>query len=175
MGDVVAWPTNLGWMMGPWLLFQLINGCTLALFGGVTSTAAFCQFVEVAQVSMLGVVPSLVKAWQAGNCTQGSNWSCVRKFSSSGEASDPRAMLWLSSRAHYKPIIEYCGGTEVAGSYLSSTMVQPNAPSLFSTPVLGSNFLIMNDEGMFASFLLHYHGSLTSCLFSFFRCRDSPG
>ncbi len=21
MGDVVAWPTNLGWMMGPWLVF----------------------------------------------------------------------------------------------------------------------------------------------------------
>ncbi len=26
-GDVVAWPTNLGWMMGPWLIFaSLLNG-----------------------------------------------------------------------------------------------------------------------------------------------------
>ena len=24
-------------------------------------------------------------------------------------------MLWLSSRANYQPVIEYCGGTEVAG------------------------------------------------------------
>jgi acetyl-CoA synthetase len=147
VGDVVAWPTNLGWMMGPWLLFQMINGATIALFGGVTSTHPFCKFVERANVSMLGVVPSLVKAWEAADATAGCDWSCVKKFSSSGEASDPMSMLWLMSRANYQPIIEYCGGTEVAGSYMSSTMVQPNAPSMFSTPVLGSNFMVMDDQG----------------------------
>ena len=146
-GDVVAWPTNLGWMMGPWLLFQMINGASIALFGGVTSTAPFCKFVENAHVSMLGVVPSLVKAWEAGNCTADCNWSCVKKFSSSGEASDPMSMLWLMSRANYKPVIEYCGGTEVAGSYMSSTLVQPNCPSMFSSPVLGSNFIVLDDRG----------------------------
>ena len=32
-GDVVAWPTNLGWMMGPWLLYAaLLNGASIALF-----------------------------------------------------------------------------------------------------------------------------------------------
>lgn len=31
--DVLAWPTNLGWMMGPWLLYAaLLNGATMALF-----------------------------------------------------------------------------------------------------------------------------------------------
>ena len=40
-GDVVAWPTNLGWMMGPWLLYAaLLNGATIALFqvGNLTHT-----------------------------------------------------------------------------------------------------------------------------------------
>lgn len=147
VGEVVAWPTNLGWMMGPWLLFQLINGATIALFGGVTSTDLFCKFVEEAKVNMLGVVPSLVKSWWALNATEKCDWSCVTRFSSSGEASDPTAMLWLMSRANYHPIIEYCGGTEVAGSYLSSTMVQPNVPSMFSSPVLGSNFIMIDHEG----------------------------
>ena len=147
VGEVVAWPTNLGWMMGPWLLFQMINGATIALFGGVTSTDLFCKFVEQAKVSMLGVVPSLVKSWWTLNATEKCDWSCVRRFSSSGEASDPIAMQWLMSRAHYAPVIEYCGGTEVAGSYLSSTLVQPNVPSMFSTPVLGSNFIIIDHEG----------------------------
>lgn len=147
-GDVVCWPTNLGWMMGPWLLFQMINGASIALFGGVTSTDLFCKFVETAKVSMLGVVPSLVKAWQSTNAAAGCDWSSVTKFSSSGEASDPNAMHWLMSRcAGYRPVIEYCGGTEIAGSFLSSTMVQPNVPSVFSTPVLGSNILIINDSG----------------------------
>ena len=32
-GDVAAWPTNLGWMMGPWLLYAaLLNGAAIALF-----------------------------------------------------------------------------------------------------------------------------------------------
>ena len=31
-GDIVAWPTNLGWMMGPWLVFAvLINKGTIAI------------------------------------------------------------------------------------------------------------------------------------------------
>lgn len=47
---MVAWPTNLGWMMGPWLLYQLINGATIALFTGMSTSGPFLQFVEDAQV-----------------------------------------------------------------------------------------------------------------------------
>lgn len=32
-GSVVCWPTSLGWMMGPWLLFSaMLNGATVAMF-----------------------------------------------------------------------------------------------------------------------------------------------
>jgi acetyl-CoA synthetase len=147
VGDRVAWPTNIGWMMGPWLLFQMINGATIGIFNGVTSTDAFCQFVEEAKMSMVGVIPSLVKAWQARNATDQCDWSCVRRFSSTGEASDPENYLWLMSRVPgYAPVIEYCGGTEIGGSFLSSTLVQPNVPSMFSTPVLGSQILLLDTE-----------------------------
>jgi acetyl-CoA synthetase len=135
-------------MMGPWLLFQLINGATLGIFNGVTSTDAFCQFVEEAKISLVGVIPSLVKAWQARDATKDCDWSCVRRFSSTGEASDPENYLWLVSRVPgYAPVIEYCGGTEIGGSYLSSTMVQPNVPSMFSTPVLGSQLYLLDADG----------------------------
>ncbi|KAG7365141.1 acyl-CoA synthetase/AMP-acid ligase [Nitzschia inconspicua] len=147
IGDRVAWPTNIGWMMGPWLLFQLINGATIGLFNGITSTESFCEFVDEAEISMLGVVPSLVKSWQARNATANCDWSRIKKFSSTGEASDPGTYLWLMSRVPgYAPVMEYCGGTEIGGSFLSSTLVQPNVPSMFSTPVLGSKILMMNAE-----------------------------
>jgi acetyl-CoA synthetase len=146
-GDRVAWPTNIGWMMGPWLVFQLINGATIGIFNGVTSTNAFCQFIDAAKISMVGVIPSLVKAWQARNATQDCDWSCVRRFSSTGEASDPVNYLWLMSRVPgFAPVMEYCGGTEIGGSFLSSTMVQPNVPSMFSTPVLGSQLLLLDER-----------------------------
>ncbi len=147
-GENVVWPTNIGWMMGPFILFQLINGATVGIFNGITSTNAFCEYVEAAQMSLVGVIPSLVKAWQASGATDRCDWSCVRRFSSTGEASDPRNMLWLMSRVPgYAPIIEYCGGTEIGGSYMSSTMVQPNVPSMFSSPVLGSQIQLLDQEG----------------------------
>ena len=148
VGDVVAWPTNIGWMMGPWLIFQLINGATLALFNGITSTYSFCKFVERAKVSMLGVIPSLVKTWHTMNTVDADcDWSSIRRFSSTGEASDPVSMFWLMSRVPgYAPVIEYMGGTEIGGSFLSSTAVQRNVPSMFSTPVLGSSFLLLDEN-----------------------------
>lgn len=149
IGERVAWPTNIGWMMGPWLLFQLINGASVCLFNGIPSTKAFCEFVDESDVSMLGVVPSLVKSWQASNATDGCDWSKIRRFSSTGEASDPLTALWLMSRVPgYAPVMEYCGGTEIGGSFLSSTLVHENVPSMFSTPVLGSRFLLQDDAGV---------------------------
>eukprot|EP00536_Pseudo-nitzschia_multiseries_P001634 jgi/Psemu1/181537/e_gw1.21.18.1 len=147
IGDRVAWPTNIGWMMGPWLLFQLVNGATIGLFNGIPSTKSFCEFVDEAKISVLGVVPSLVKSWQASNATENCDWSTIRMFSSTGEASDPVTALWLMSRvAGYAPVMEYCGGTEIGGSFLSSTLIQENVPAMFSTPVLGSKFLLQDSD-----------------------------
>jgi acetyl-CoA synthetase len=57
-------------------------------------------------------------------------------------------MLWLMSRVPgYAPVIEYCGGTEIGGSYMSSTVVQPNVPSMFSSPVLGSQLVLLDQNG----------------------------
>jgi acetyl-CoA synthetase len=60
--------------------------------------------------------------------------------------------LWLMSRVTgYAPVMEYCGGTEIGGSFLSSTVVQPNAPAMFATPVLGSALCLLKDTGGFVS------------------------
>lgn len=61
-GDVVCWPTSFGWMLGPWLMFAtLLNGATVALLHGSPQGRPFGTFVQAARVTMLGVVPSLVK------------------------------------------------------------------------------------------------------------------
>eukprot|EP00546_Thalassionema_frauenfeldii_P002561 CAMPEP_0178938310 /NCGR_PEP_ID=MMETSP0786-20121207/26259_1 /TAXON_ID=186022 /ORGANISM="Thalassionema frauenfeldii, Strain CCMP 1798" /LENGTH=667 /DNA_ID=CAMNT_0020617013 /DNA_START=256 /DNA_END=2259 /DNA_ORIENTATION=+ len=146
---VVAWPTNVGWMMGPWLVYQLLNQVTIALHCHSAPTSwDFLQFVKRAKVTMLGVIPSLVKRWRR-TCPEVDLGNQIETFGSTGEASDPSDMFWLMSRVQgYAPVMEYCGGTELGGSYLSSTLLQPNIPSLFSTPVLGSKlfFLPNNTE-----------------------------
>ncbi|HDZ19764.1 hypothetical protein LCGC14_0016090 [marine sediment metagenome] len=147
-GDVVAWPTNLGWMMGPWLIYAaLINKASMALYDDAPTLGGFGQFVQDAKVTMLGVVPSLVRAWRASGCIRGCDWSAIRAFSSTGECSSREDMLFLMSLAGYKPIIEYCGGTEIGGGYITGTVAQPSAPSTFSTPALGLDLAILDDQG----------------------------
>ena len=96
--DRIAWPTNIGWMMDPWLLFQRIHGATICLFQGLPHTKHFCKFIEVSKVTILGVIPSLVKAWYDRSSIDGSDWSHIRRFSSTGEASDEETYHWLMSR-----------------------------------------------------------------------------
>ncbi len=144
--DIIAWPTNIGWMMGPWLIFaSLINGATMALFDGRPTTLDFLRFITEAKVSILGLVPALVRSWRAENSNL--DLRGIRLFSSTGEASNPEDYLWLMSRSAFQaPVIEYCGGTEIGGGYITGTMVQPATPSLFTTPALGIDFTILGDD-----------------------------
>ena len=146
-GDVVCWPTNLGWMMGPWLIFAtLINKGCLTLYYGAPTGEGFGRFVQDAGVTMLGVVPSLVRHWKATASCEGLNWNAIKCFSSTGEASNPDEMIYLMNLAGNKPVIEYCGGTEIGGGYVTSTVVQTNIPSTFSSQALGGEFVLIDDQ-----------------------------
>ena len=147
LNDVVCWPTNLGWMMGPWLVFAaLINKATIGLYYGAPLDNGFGKFVQEAQVTMLGVVPSIVKHWKASGCMENLDWNAIRCFSSTGEVSNPTEMSYLMQLAGGKPVIEYCGGTEIGGGYVTSTVVQDNEPSTFSTQALGTEFVLLDEE-----------------------------
>ena len=145
--DVVCWPTNLGWMMGPWLIFaSLINKAAIALYYGAPMDEKFGEFVQNAKVTMLGVVPSIVKNWVKTKCNENLDWNSIKCFSSTGEVSSPNEMEYLMQLANNKPVIEYCGGTEIGGGYVTSTMVQPNIPSTFSTQALGGQFVLLDEN-----------------------------
>jgi len=147
-GDVVAWPTNLGWMMGPWLIFAtLINRGTIALYYESPLEPGFAKFIERAEVKVLGLVPSLVKAWRNTGATDGADWRKLKAFSSTGECSNASDYLYLMSRAGYRPVIEYCGGTEIGGGFMTGTLLQPASPATFSTTSLGLDVEILDDNG----------------------------
>jgi acetyl-CoA synthetase len=147
-GDVLVWPTNLGWMMGPWLIFaSLLNQAAMGLYYGTPASREFCRFVQEARTTMLGVVPSIVKAWRNAECTQGLDWSTIKVFSSTGECSNPDDMRWLMSQGGGRPVIEYCGGTEIGGGYITGTVTRPCIPGAFNTPALGLDFELLDENG----------------------------
>jgi acetyl-CoA synthetase len=135
-------------MMGPWLIYAtFINGAAMALSTEVPTGRDFTRFVEKAGVTVLGVVPSLVAAWRASGAAEGRNWSRIRLFSSTGEAANPSDYEYLMGLAGNKPIIDYIGGTELAGGYMSCTVLHPCVPATFTTPTLGGGIHIIDDEG----------------------------
>lgn len=148
-GDVVAWPTNIGWMMGPWLVYAaLINRATIALYEGLPSGPEFAKFIENAGVTVLGVVPSLVRSWRDNGACEKVDWTGVRVFSSTGEPSTREDSLWLMSLTGYRaPIIEYCGGTEIGGGYITGSVMQPCSPATFTTAAMGLDFVTLGDDG----------------------------
>ncbi len=171
--DVTAWPTNIGWMMGPWLIFAtLVNGACMALYPGATNTPEYLRFIRRTGVTMQGVIPSLVRTWRRGGAgegrhsgmaeerhggmaeerhggmAEGIDWPSIRVFSSTGEPASRTDYLWLMSRAGYRaPVIEYLGGTEIGGGHLACTVLQPCSPAVFTTANLGVDFVILDEAG----------------------------
>jgi len=146
--DVVAWPTNIGWMMGPWLIFAtLANNATIALYNGAPNKKEFIDFVQNCGITILGTIPSLVRAWRTTMDNRTGFWPNVRLFSSTGEPSHVEDYLWLMSTTNYRaPVIEYCGGTELSGGYIAGSVVQSASPAIFTTPALGIDFQILNEN-----------------------------
>ncbi|MDF9796837.1 acetyl-CoA synthetase [Catalinimonas alkaloidigena] len=145
--DTLTWTTGMGWMMGPWTIFAaLMNKATLALFTGSAASTAFGSFMQEASISILGTIPSLVKVWRKTQMMEQYHWN-VRVLSSTGEPSQVEDYLYLMWLAKFKaPIIEYCGGTEIGGGYLTGTVVQPASPATFTTPALGMDLIFREEE-----------------------------
>ncbi|KAL0396145.1 UNVERIFIED_CONTAM: putative acyl-activating enzyme 17, peroxisomal [Sesamum calycinum] len=100
-----------------------------------------------ARVTMLGVIPSIVRAWKSADATATYDWSAIRCFASTGEASNADEYLWLMGRARYKPVIEYCGGTEIGGGFVTGSLLQHQSLAAFSTPAMGCSLFILGADG----------------------------
>lgn len=70
-----------------------------------------------------------------------------RCFGSTGEASNVDEYLWLMGRALYKPVIEYCGGTEIGGGFITGSLLQAQSLAAFSTPAMGCKLFILGNDG----------------------------
>lgn len=146
-GNVVAWPTNLGWMMGPWLVFAtLINKGSIAISKHAPITNDFCNFIEIAKINILGVVPSIVRRWRENDSLSNLDLSNIKLFTSTGESSSPDDMFYLMASAKYKPVMEYCGGTEIGGAYASGTLLHDCIPSTFPTANFATQIVLLNSE-----------------------------
>ncbi len=68
-GTRISWYTDIGWMMGPWLIYgALINGATICIYDGAPDYPTpdrMWEFCSKHKVEVLGISPTLVRSLAA--------------------------------------------------------------------------------------------------------------
>lgn len=154
-GDVIYWMTDMGWMMGPWLVFgALLLGATCVLYDGAPDYPGpdrLWATVERCRVTALGVSPTLVRALAVhgeGPVRQ-HDLSSLRCFASTGEPWNPAPWLWLFQTVGQGklPIINYSGGTEISGGIVMGNPLLPLKPCAFSAACPGMAADVLDEQG----------------------------
>ncbi len=154
-GECMYWMTDMGWMMGPWLVFgTLILGATMVVYDGAPdypSPSRIWQLSEDNRVTHLGLSPVLVRALKQRGAEHVArhDLSGLRAVCSTGSPWDPESWQWCFEHVlgGNKPILNYSGGTEIGGGILCGNFFQPLAPASFSGPVPGMDAVVVDASG----------------------------
>jgi acetyl-CoA synthetase len=153
--DVVFWFTDIGWMMGPWLIFgSLILGATMVLYEGTPDTPGpdrLWRIVADHKVSILGVSPTLVRGLMSAGADhpRRHDLSSLRVLGGTGEPWNPEPFNWYFTQVGKRrlPVINYSGGTEIAGGILCGNVLSRLRPCSFAGPLPGIAADVLDDQG----------------------------
>ncbi|WP_083249166.1 AMP-binding protein [Bacillus solimangrovi] len=153
--DCLFWYTDMGWMMGPFLLFGgLINGASILLFEGTPDFPNPDRIWKIADehnVTHLGISPTLIRSIMH----EGEKWIApyklekLRVIASTGEPWNVEPWEWLFDKVGKQqiPIFNYSGGTEISGGILGNVLVRPIEPISFNSPIPGMAAHVYDDSG----------------------------
>ena len=153
--ETLFWPTDMGWMMGPWLVFgTLVLGATMMLYDGAPDFPGPDRVWKLCTdhgVTALGVSPTLIRALRkyGDEIVNRHDLTKLRKFASTGEPWNPDPWLWLFRvvGCGKLPIINYSGGTEISGGILMGNVLTPMKPCAFSGPLPGMAADVVDENG----------------------------
>jgi acetyl-CoA synthetase len=154
-GDVIHWMTDMGWMMGPWLVFgSLLLGATMLLYDGAPDfpeADRLWDLVEKHKINQLGVSPTLIRSLipQGDEHFKKHDLSSLKCFASTGEPWNPDPWMWLFEKVGEgkRPIINYSGGTEISGGIVMGNPLLPLKPCAFSAACPGMDVDVLDENG----------------------------
>jgi acetyl-CoA synthetase len=154
-GTRIAWITDIGWMMGPWLIYgALILGGTIVMYDGAPDFPAADRiwgFCAQHKVEVLGISPTLIRALATSgdDLPARHDLSSLRIFGSTGEPWNPDPWWWLFEKVGRSriPIINYSGGTEISGGILMGNPLLPIKPCSFPAPCPGIAADVLDENG----------------------------
>jgi len=154
-GHTIYWMTDMGWMMGPWLVFgALLLGAAFFMYDGAHDHPGpdrLWSLVEKHGITTLGVSPTLIRALIpfGPKLVKSHDLSSLRYFASTGEPWNPDPWNWLFEVVgeSKRPIINYSGGTEISGGILMGNPILPLKATAFSGPCPGMAADVFNEAG----------------------------
>jgi acetyl-CoA synthetase len=153
--DVFFWLTDIGWMMGPWMIIGVLGlGSKFVIFEGAPNYPKpdrLWQLIEEQKITHLGISPTAIRLLMRF----GDEWvkkhdlSSLRILGSTGEPWDPESWKWFFEKVGNKkiPIINISGGTEIVGCFLSPLPITPLKPCTLRGPGLGMDIDVFDDTG----------------------------
>jgi len=143
--DRMLWYTDMGWMMGPFLVYGALGlGATIVLYEGTPDFPGpdrLWQICSDHRVTHLGIAPTAIRALMAyGDAPpHAHDLSSLRILGSSGEAWNTEPWKWFLTHVGggRAPIVNYSGGTEIGGGILAAFPTLPMVPNCFHGPVPG--------------------------------------
>ncbi len=153
--DVFFWYTDMGWMMGPWMVYGgLITGSTLLLYDGTPDypdPSRLWDLIDRHRVSVFGISPTAIRGLMASGekPLEGHSLDSLRILGSSGEPWNPDPWMWFFEKVGKRrcPIINYSGGTEISGGILSAFATEPQKPCAFNGPIPGMAADVVDESG----------------------------
>ncbi|MDP9245905.1 MAG: AMP-binding protein [Chloroflexota bacterium] len=153
--DVVFWFTDIGWMMGPWLIAGgLMLGATIVLYDGTPDfpdPSRVWSMVERHRVTHLGISPTAIRGlMRAGEePVRAHDRSSLLVLGSTGEPWNPESWWWYFRAVGDArcPIINYSGGTEISGGIVGCSTWTDIQPGSFRGPIPGMAADVVDDRG----------------------------
>jgi acetyl-CoA synthetase len=154
-GDRMLWFTDMGWMMGPFLVLGALGlGAAAVLYDGTPDYPHPGRLWEVCArhaVTHLGIAPTAIRALMVHGeeVPQRYDVGALRILGSTGEPWNPEPYRWFSRAVGRDrlPIINYSGGTEVSGGILGCFPIRPLVPCAFHGPVPGMDADVVDEQG----------------------------
>ena len=151
--DRFWWLSDIGWMMGPWMVFGNHNfGGTIFLYDGAPDFPEpdrLWQMIDRHRITTFGVSPTAVRLLMRISDPSKYKMESLRLLGSTGEPWDETSYLWFFENVgrRRRPIINISGGTEIIGSFLFPLPIQPLKPCTVGAPAPGMATEIVDEEG----------------------------
>ena len=153
--DLFFWLTDIGWMMGPWMILGNHNlGGTIFLFEGAPDYPEpdrLWAMIERHGITIFGISPTAIRML----LRSGEDWvrrhelKSLRILGSTGEPWDAPSWMWFFEHVGGRrcPIINISGGTDIIGCFIAPLPICSLKPATLRGPALGMDVDVVDDDG----------------------------